>query len=205
LEIFGSPYSQFVKGDIDFRYYWQMDKHNKIATRIVMGAGYAFGNSTILPYIKQFSVGGSNSLRAFQARSVGPGTYYVREDYPTGTLFIDQRSDLKLEGNLEYRFDIYKILKGALFMDAGNIWSIRYEEERPGGQFKADTFLSELAVGTGAGIRVDFSFFVFRLDVAFPIRKPWEDQRWVIDQIDFGSRDWRRQNLIFNIAFGYPF
>lgn len=208
LEIFGSPYSQFVKGDVDFRYYWQLDKHNKIATRLVIGAGYAYGNSYTLPYIKQFAIGGSNSLRAFQARSVGPGTYYIREGIPADsatTLFIDQRSDLKLEANLEYRFDIYKMLKGAMFVDAGNIWSIKYEPEREGGQFNADTFLSELAVGTGLGLRMDFSFFVFRFDVAFPIRKPWLDERWVINEIDFGSKNWRKDNLIFNIAFGYPF
>lgn len=209
LEIFGSPYSQFVKGDVDFRYYWQLDKHNKIASRLVVGAGYAFGNSTTLPYIKQFSVGGSNSVRAFQARTIGPGTYYIRELYPDSVLFIDQRADIKLEGNVEYRFDIFKMFKGAFFVDAGNIWTIREEEARPGGQFKSDAFLSQLAVGTGLGLRVDFSFFVFRLDVAFPIRKPWLDEEgqnpWVIQDIDFGSRAWRRENLIFNIAFGYPF
>ena len=205
LEIFGSPYSQYVKGDIDLRYYWQIDKHNKLATRLVMGAGYAYGNSETLPYIKQFAIGGSNSLRAFQARSVGPGTYYIRDAYPDAqTLFIDQRGDMKLEGNAEYRFDIFKILKGAVFVDAGNIWTIR-DDGREGGKFNVDTFLTELAVGTGVGLRMDFSFFVFRLDTAFPIRKPWTDPRWVIQDIDFGSKTWRKENLIFNIAFGYPF
>lgn len=205
LEIFGAPYSQFVKGDIDLRHYWQVDEHNKLATRLIMGAGYAYGNTTILPYIKQFAIGGSNSIRAFQARSIGPGTYYIR-DYmgDDETLFIDQRADVKLEGNVEYRFDIFKMFKGALFVDAGNIWTIR-DDGREGGQFNTDTFLSELAVGTGIGLRMDFSFFVFRLDTAFPIRKPWTDPRWVIQDIDFGSKTWRRENLIFNIAFGYPF
>jgi outer membrane protein insertion porin family len=211
LEIFGLPYSQYVKGDVDFRYYWQLDKHNKIASRIIAGTGYAFGNSTTLPYIKQFSVGGSNSVRAFQARTIGPGTYYIRDLYPDSVLFVDQRADIKLEGNLEYRFDIYKIFKGAMFVDAGNIWTMRYDSLRPAGQFKSNTFLSQLAVGAGLGLRVDFSFFVFRLDVAFPIRKPWlpahepPEDAWVIDDINFGSRAWRRENLIFNIAFGYPF
>jgi outer membrane protein insertion porin family len=214
-QIFGLPYSQYVKGDVDFRYYWQMTKHSKLASRIIMGAGYAIGgDSATLPYIKQFAVGGSNSVRAFQARSVGPGTYYIRNDetIKEGTLFVDQRADLKLEGNAEYRFDIYKILKGALFVDAGNIWTFRYEKERPGGQISND-FLKQLAVGTGFGLRIDFSFFVFRFDTAFPLRKPWGNEgtqppgtpAWVIKDINFGSKTWRQENLIFNIAFGYPF
>jgi outer membrane protein assembly factor BamA len=195
-----------VKGDIDLRHYWQFDDHNKLASRIVIGAGYAYGNSYTLPYIKQFAIGGSNSIRAFQARSIGPGTYNIREYLPdtAQTLFLDQRGDIKLEANVEYRFDIFKALKGAIFVDAGNIWTVR-DDGREGGQFNVDTFLSELAVGTGLGLRMDFSFFVLRLDTAFPIRKPWTDPRWVINDIDFGNRAWRRENLIFNIAIGYPF
>jgi outer membrane protein assembly factor BamA len=203
-KLFGSPYSQFVKADVDVRHYWQFDEHNKIVSRLVIGAGYPYKNSKTLPYIKQFSIGGSNSLRAFQARSVGPGTYNVRSD-AKGTLFIDQRGDLKLEGNLEYRFDIIKALKGALFVDAGNIWLIREDTTREGGKFNSNSFMRQLAVGTGVGLRFDFSFFVLRLDTAFPIRKPYEEHRWVIRDIDFGSRAWRRENLIFNIAIGYPF
>jgi outer membrane protein insertion porin family len=209
LTIFNSPYSQYVKGDIDFRYYWQFDVHNKIATRLILGAGYAYKNSTTLPYVKQFSIGGSNSIRAFPARSVGPGTYNIREDLGEDNVqFIDQRGDLKLEGNIEYRFDIVKILKGALFADAGNIWLLRQdpEDNRTGVKFNRKTFLRELAVGTGIGLRFDFSFFVLRLDTAFPLRKPYlTDDPWVIDDVDFGSKTWRKDNLIFNIAIGYPF
>ena len=204
-ELLGSPYSQFVKGDIDFRHYWQFDEHTKLVSRIVMGAGYAYNNSSTLPYIKQFSIGGSNSIRAFQARSIGPGTYNVWDHGSEKTLFIDQRGDLKLEGNVEYRFDIIKSFKGALFVDAGNIWLIREDSTRPGAKFESDTFLKQLAVGTGIGLRFDFSFFVLRLDTAFPIRKPYESSPWVIKDIDFGSRVWRRDNLVFNIAIGYPF
>lgn len=204
LQLFGSPYSQFVKGDIDLRHYWQLDRRNKIVSRLILGAGYAYGNSSTLPYIKQFAVGGANSIRAFQARSIGPGTYYIREEFPDPTLFVDQRGDLKLEGNVEFRFDIFKILKGALFADAGNVWTIR-DDGRAGGQFDASTFLSQLAVGTGIGLRFDLSFLVLRLDTAFPLRKPWLDAPWVIRDIDFGSKTWRSENLIFNIAIGYPF
>ncbi len=126
FDLFGAPYSQFAKADVDFRYYYQIDQHNKLATRLIAGIGYAYKNSTTLPYIKQFSIGGSSSIRAFPARSIGPGTYNVREDLPPdSTLFIDQRGDIKLEGSAEYRFDIIKALKGAVFVDAGNIWLAR--------------------------------------------------------------------------------
>ena len=209
-QLLGNPYSQFVRGDLDFRYYWQPDLKNKIATRLNVGAGYAYGNSSTLPYIKQFSIGGSNSIRAFQARSLGPGTYNVRTDprivaEGNRIIFIDQRADFKLEGNLEYRFDIYKSFKGALFVDAGNIWAWK-EDGREGARFNKDTFLNQLAVGTGLGLRYDFSFFVLRLDTAFPLRKPYEvGHEWVLDKIDFASSSWRGSNLIFNIAIGYPF
>lgn len=206
-ELFGAPYSQYVLADVDFRHYWQIDKHNKLASRIMVGAGYPYGNSTTLPYIKQYAAGGSNSIRAFPARSLGPGTYNIREDsdIDVQTLFIDQRGDIKVEANLELRFDIIKALKGAIFTDAGNIWLWRPDAERPGGKFEWNNFISEVAVGTGAGLRFDFNFFVLRFDVAFPVRKPWLEDRWVFDEIDFGSKTWRRQNLVYNIAIGYPF
>lgn len=214
LTIFNQPYAQYVKGDIDFRYYWQFDVHNKLATRLIIGAGYAYKNAEVMPYIKQFSIGGSNSIRAFPARSLGPGTYNVREDESVNTQFIDQRGDIKLEGNVEYRFDIVKFLKGAVFVDAGNIWLLQRsddpdgapEEVRKGGRFHTDTFLKELAVGTGVGLRFDFNFFVLRFDTAFPLRIPSRlDDPWVVDNIDLGSSTWRKSNLIFNIAIGYPF
>lgn len=211
-EIIGSPYSQFVRADVDFRYYLQFNLRSKLASRLVVGTGYAYGNSSTMPYIKQFSIGGSNSIRAFPARSIGPGTFDIREqlDQPSGgentaPVFIDQRADIKLESNVEYRFDIIKSFKGAVFVDAGNIWL--WKDDTRGGAFDSKTFLKELAVGTGFGVRLDFSFFVLRLDLAFPIRKPYlpESERWVFDRINLGSSDWRKENLIFNIAIGYPF
>jgi len=209
-EIAKSPYSPYIKGDIDVRHYWQFDPRNKLASRIIIGAGYAYKDSTTLPYVKQYSIGGSNSIRAFPARSLGPGTYNVRQ-YSDSVQFIDQRGDVKLEGNIEYRFDIIKMLKGAVFLDGGNIWLLKQVHPdsagyRDGGSFHAKTFLKQLAVGTGLGLRFDFSFFVLRLDIAFPLRKPYlVDDPWVIDDIDFGSKTWRKENLIFNIAIGYPF
>lgn len=217
MKIFGTAYSQFVRGEIDFRYFLNFDERNKLATRIILGTGLAYGNSETLPYIKQFSIGGSNSIRAFPARTIGPGTYNIADDLPSevpgeeakaGALyFIDQRADIKLEGNVEFRFDIVKSLKGAVFVDAGNIWLIKEDESRTGGKFRKDQFLDELAVGTGVGLRFDLSFFVLRFDLAFPLRKPYlpENERWVIDKIDLGSPSWRSDNLILNIAIGYPF
>lgn len=207
-EFLGSTYSQFVRGAIDFRYYWQIDQRNKLATRLALGAGYAYGNSATLPYIKQFAVGGTNSIRAFPARSIGPGTYYARTDSLTQIgSFIDQRGDLKLEFSVEYRFDLVGSLKGAVFADAGNIWLLRRDDDRPGGAFDSRTFLDQLAVGTGVGLRYDFNFFVLRFDLAFPLRKPYlpSGEQWTFDEIDFGSGAWRRENFVLNIAIGYPF
>lgn len=210
---FGQAYSQYVRPVVDFRYYYDFNKRSKIASRITTGVGYAYGNSKFMPYIKQFSVGGSNSLRAFPARSVGPGTYNFLAINDT-TFFIDQRGDIKLEANLEYRFDIYKAVKGGLFVDAGNIWVIKEDTLRPGGKFAFNRFYKQLAVGAGFGLRFDFSFFVLRFDLAFPIRKAYpvsnedganNEFRWAFRDIDFTSKYWRRNNLVFNIAIGYPF
>src|SRR3546814_11588 len=106
----------------------------------------------------------------------------------------------------ELRFDLISAVKGALFADAGNIWLLRENPLKPGAAFSSN-FYKEIAVGTGLGLRVDLSFFVIRLDVAFPLRKPWLPQgnRWVIDEVDFGNKTWRKENLVFNIAIGYPF
>ncbi len=211
-QFLGSPYSQYVRGDIDFRYFLITGSgrnQNKIATRLIVGAGNAFGNSTNMPYIKQFSVGGANSIRAFPARSIGPGTYNIRTDpkVSQSRYFVDQRGDLKLEANVEYRFGIINSLKGAVFVDAGNIWLWNYDPSRICSQFDKTRFLTEIAVGTGFGLRYDFSYFVLRFDLGVPLRKPWlpENERWVLNKIDFGSSDWRSKNLILNVAIGYPF
>jgi outer membrane protein assembly factor BamA len=215
-EFFGLPYAQYVRADIDFRYFYDVGRKSKVATRFIAGFGHAYGNSQQLPYIKQFAAGGSNSIRAFPARSLGPGAYNVRTDesVKTRTFFIDQRGDIKLESSAEYRFDIVKSFKGAVFADAGNIWLRTAKGLNPDTTgtlekkvFNRKTFMSQIAVGTGVGVRFDLNFFVLRLDVAFPLRKPWlpEGERWVFDKIDLGSREWRRENLILNIAIGYPF
>jgi outer membrane protein insertion porin family len=204
-KIFGSRFSQYVKLSTDFRYYNNFDKNNKLASRIIIGSGIPYGNSLVMPYSKQFFSGGSNSIRAFLPRSLGPGSYHIDDELESG--FFDQSGDIKLEMNLEFRFGLISVLKGALFTDAGNVWLMRSNESLPGGEFKGNRFMKELAVGTGFGLRVDLSFFLIRLDLGVPLRKPWlsENERWVFDEISFGSRDWRRENLVYNIAIGYPF
>jgi len=203
--LFGIPFSQYVKTEADFRYYKALSKSNVLANRIIIGAGIPYGNSPELPYIKQFFIGGNNSLRAFRSRSVGPGTY-VPDGYGTSGFVAEQSGDIKIELNSELRFKIVGPVFGALFVDAGNIWLFKENSLKPGSKFSRE-FMKELAVGTGLGARVDISILVLRLDVGIPLRKPFlpAADRWVIDKINFGSSDWRRENLIFNLAIGYPF
>ncbi|MDI6050042.1 BamA/TamA family outer membrane protein [Flavobacterium sp. XS2P24] len=205
IKLFDVPFSQFVKIENDFRHYYKLGPDSQIASRIIAGAGFAYGNSREMPFIKQFFIGGTNSLRAFRARSIGPGSF-DGSSTNTNTFLPDQSGDIKLEFNTEYRAKIYGLVKGALFLDAGNIWLLNENPDKPGAKF-SKKFLNEIAVGAGAGLRFDFSFLILRTDLAFPIRKPYlpDGDRWVLDQINFGSGAWRKENLIFNLAIGYPF
>jgi outer membrane protein assembly factor BamA len=203
-KVFSVPFSQFVKIENEFRYYLKLGGERQLASRIIAGAGFAYGNSNEMPFIKQFFNGGTNSIRAFRARSIGPGSFDGTAT--TSGFLADQSGDLKLEFSTEYRAKIYDIVKGALFVDAGNIWLLKDNIEKPGAQFSR-AFLKELAVGVGAGLRFDFSFLVLRTDLAFPIRKPDlpDGDRWVLDQVSLGNSSWRKENLVFNLAIGYPF
>jgi len=203
-KVAGSVYSQYAKLSLDGRAYYNFKDKNKLAARFFVGVADPFGNSSVLPYTKQFFSGGPNSLRAFQINSVGPGTFFQ----DTGNRgFLQMGGDVKLEMNTEYRFTIYRFFKGALFADAGNVWLLKSNPANTGSPFKTSEFLNELAVGTGLGLRIDVSFFILRFDLAMPLRKPWleENNRWVIDQINFGSAAWRSDNLVLNVAIGYPF
>jgi outer membrane protein insertion porin family len=203
-QVFGVAFSQFVKMENDFRHYMRLGRNSQLASRIIAGVGMPYGNSGELPFIRQFFIGGTNSIRAFRARSVGPGTF--NPEVSDDSFLPDQSGDIKLELNTEYRAKLFSVVHGAIFVDAGNIWLWNDNEEKPGGKFSSK-FIEELAVGTGAGLRFDLSFLVLRLDLAFPLRKPWlpESDRWVLDDIDFGSKTWRKDNLVFNLAIGYPF
>ncbi|MES2286477.1 MAG: BamA/TamA family outer membrane protein [Bacteroidota bacterium] len=203
-KVIGSVYSQYAKLSVDGRAYYNFPSKNKIALRIFAGVGKPYGNSSILPYTKQFFSGGPNSIRAFHINSVGPGTFHQETDFKG---FLQLGGDVKLETNAEYRFNIFRFLKGALFADAGNIWLLKSNPANTSQPFSSARFYNEIAVGAGIGLRVDLSFFILRFDLATPLRKPWleENRRWVTDQINFGNPTWRSDNLILNVAIGYPF
>ena len=202
--IFGVPFSQYAKMEHDFRFYHKLGDKSSLASRFIGGIAYPYGNSDNIPFSKQFFSGGSNSIRAFRARTLGPGSFdprTIKQGY-----FFDQSGDIKLELNAEYRANIYKFLNVAFFADAGNIWLVNDDIQRPGAKFSSD-FLSEIAVGAGFGLRLDFSILILRLDLAMPFRVPYYEKgdRWTFDKINFGNSSWRRDNLILNIAIGYPF
>lgn len=202
----GIPYAQFVKDEIELRFHKDISTKQTFVARIKVGAGYAYGNSNILPFTKKFFAGGPNTLRGFGFRSVGPGRYSYTSSI-NGINPIQQSADMSLLLNAEYRFPIYSIFKGALFVDAGNIWLIRNDTARPSGLFQKNEFYKQLALNTGFGLRMDLGFFVLRGDIGIPLYKPYEMQRnrWIDGFQSKGFKDWRKENLVFNIAIGYPF
>jgi outer membrane protein insertion porin family len=201
--IFNAQFSQYLKLEGDLRYYRRLSAGAVLANRLIIGLGMPWGNSTELPFVKQFFIGGNNSIRAFRSRTLGPGTYLAP---PSSELLPDQSGDVKLELNTELRARLTGIVHGALFIDAGNIWLFNDNPLKPGAKFNS-SFLKELAVGAGVGLRFDISFLVLRFDVAFPVRKPWlaEGDRWVLQGIKPLSPSWRRDNLVYNLGIGYPF
>ncbi|HEY0355249.1 MAG TPA: BamA/TamA family outer membrane protein, partial [Flavisolibacter sp.] len=203
VKIGNLPFSQYFKLEADLRNYLKVGLKSTWVNRVNIGIGKPYGNSVQIPYIKQFFVGGNNSLRGFRSRSVGPGTYFPTN---ANNLFPDQTGDIKLELNSEFRPHISGPLYGALFIDAGNIWLANDSTYtgKPGGKFTSK-FLNQLAVDVGVGLRLDINIFVIRLDLGFPIRKPWVIPPSVINQIDFRDKAWRQSNLVYNLAIGYPF
>ena len=198
--IWNTPFSQFVRGEITLSKTWFLGKKSKqsIATRLQAGAGYAYGNSTSLPFEKHFYAGGSNSLRGWQARTVGPGTA------PRDTSFVipNQTGDMKLEANIEYRFDLFWKLAGALFIDAGNVWTLKADDTEEGQQslFSWKNFGSSIAANWGAGIRLDFGFLLLRVDMGLKVHDPARQQRWV------NPGEWfKGDNYALHFGVGYPF
>jgi len=205
-EIAEIDYAQFTKVTLDMRKYWAFGESD-LAARLITGVGKAYGNSVELPYVKQYFVGGSNSLRAFRIRGLGPSTLYVDSEGLSSieSQFIDQTGDMKLEMNLEYRFPVFKFFKSALFIDAGNIWLLG-SSDRPDENFVFRQFYKEIAIGTGLGLRLDFGFFLIRLDIAFPLRGPSASGfNWRISDMDILSKRWREDNIRYNLGIGYPF
>jgi len=201
--VFGEPFTQYVRLEADFRHYLRLGNQNRsLNTRFNAGVGYAFGNDTIMPFIKAFFAGGVSDLRGFRARTLGPGSYYAGN--PRDTFIIDQPGDIKLLMSLEYRAKLFSILRYALFADAGNIWTLRTDTTRPGSKFTSN-FLDDIAVDVGVGLRVDVSILILRLDIAFPLRLPYAAKGEKFTDFDFGSKNWRQDNIVWNLAIGYPF
>ena len=204
-ELLGLRFSQFVRADFDLRYYNVLDKSNTFVYRAYAGLGVPFGNSEVLPFVKQFYSGGATDIRAWQVRSLGPGSYKVPPlviGNDTINTYPNQSADFKLEANYEYRFDLFWILQGAFFIDAGNIWSINKKDKREGALFKFNKFYKDIAIGTGLGLRFDFSFFLLRFDLGVKARDPLEPRNngWILGYRKIKYNDW-----MFNIAIGYPF
>ncbi|MDY0315299.1 MAG: BamA/TamA family outer membrane protein [Bacteroidales bacterium] len=193
----GLEFAQFAKIDLDYRYYQVFDKNHSLVYRGFAGLGLPYGNSTSgLPFIKKYFVGGANDLRAWRVRSIGPGTYSnPNRNY-------DQIGDMKLVLNLEYRFPLFSILNGAVFLDAGNIWAVDKNDNRAGALFDLSRFYNEIAIGTGLGARIDLSFFILRFDFGIPIHDPSlaQEEKWFS-----AFKDFRLRNFAMNFGIGYPF
>ena len=198
--IWNTPYSQFVRSEITLGRTWVFGRNSgqSIATRLLAGAGYAYGNSTALPFEKHFYAGGSNSLRGWQARTVGPGLSQMDDSF----VIPNQTGDMKLEANLEYRFDMFWKVAGALFVDAGNVWTLRSSGEGNSyeSMFRWDTFGESIAANWGLGLRLDFGFLLLRLDTGVKIHDPARMQKWVTPDMWF-----KRDGYAIHFGVGYPF
>ena len=196
-ELIETPISQFVKASTQLTYSYQFFPGHWLVSRAFIGAAHAYGNSSEVPFSEQFYVGGSNSLRAFPARSVGPGHYHDSESF---FQFYDQAGTFKLEMNLEYRFPIIGFLKGALFVDAGNVWLLSEDAYRPGAKITTRSFFKDIALGTGIGLRFDFGFIVVRGDLGIGIHYPYETEK-----SSYYNMSSFKNSLSLNLAIGYPF
>ena len=202
-QFLGLEYAQYAKADVDARYHYNFGakKEQTIAARMFAGYGYAYGNSDVIPFVKQYYSGGPYSVRAFSIRSLGPGTYNDN-DTDTASSYFDKTGNVRLEANLEYRFPIYSFLKGAVFADAGNVWNTVSNSDfnDSDGNVRdkfTSNFINELGMGAGFGLRVDVQGFVIRFDLAAPFHDPSleEGKRW----------DFKADEPVFNFAIGYSF
>ena len=192
-------YAQYVRGTFDFTRYINFDYNNQLVFHVGLGLAYPYGNSTILPFEKRYFSGGANSVRGWSVRSLGPGKFLGSD----GRIdFINQTGDMKLDLNLEYRAKLFWKFSGALFIDAGNIWTLRAYDEQPGGQFEFSEFWKQLAASYGLGIRLNFDFFIVRFDMGMKAVNPAYDDdynHYPILHPKF-SRD-----FAFHFAVGLPF
>ncbi len=196
--ILGQTFAQYFRADMDIRYNVILNDVSSVVYRGFIGAGIPYGNSRAMPFEKQYFGGGANGIRAWQVRTLGPGSYA-----PDYTKLLNQTADIKLEANAEYRFKLFWILEGALFLDAGNIWSYNYDPATPGSQFNIRSFVDDIAVGTGAGFRFDLNFVLLRADMGIKMRDPLitEGSKWIMLNRPYNFRD----DFTFVFAIGYPF
>jgi outer membrane protein assembly factor BamA len=194
-EVFNLIYSQYLRFDIELKRYLYFNLNNYLVLRTSSGIGLPYGNSRQLPYEKSFVAGGANDIRAWRLRSLGPGSYFDAKAEN-----FDRIGDISIEFNIENRFQIYKLLHAALFVDAGNIWLNKANILFPNGEIQADKFLKQIAIGAGFGARLDFSFLLIRVDAAIPIRNPSKttDREWVIAHSSL-------RDFVLNFGIGYPF
>lgn len=194
--ILNNPFAQFIKMSSEIHKSYKLSTNTRLATRIMGGIAYSYGNSTVVPYSEQFYVGGANSVRAFPIRSVGPGRFVSRGRKYS---YMDQTGDFKLEANAELRFPLFGSLGGALFVDAGNVWLIRSDEQHSGGTLHLPDLMSDLALGTGVGARYDLDFLVVRFDLGFALHDPASPHPGYFDTGKLKNR------FAFHFAIGYPF
>ena len=196
-KIFGIQYAQYVKGEADFTYTRNFNTRNSLAMHVGAGIAYPYGNSSMVPFEKRFYAGGANGVRGWGVRTLGPGAYDAKNSV---TDFINQCGDIRLDLSIEYRAKLFWVLEGALFVDAGNIWTIKDYPNQPGGQFKFDKFYKQIAAAYGLGLRMDFTYFLLRLDLGFKAYNPAMNQeRWPIVHPRWG------RDANFHFAVGYPF
>ena len=197
--LFNIAYAQYVKLDLDYTHLFQFDKRNALALHAGLGVAYPYGNSTILPFEKRYFSGGPNSVRGWSVRELGPGKFKGTD----GRIdFINQTGDVKLDLNAEYRTSLFWKLQGAVFIDAGNIWTLRNYEDQPGGQFKLSEFYKQIAAAYGLGLRLNFDYFILRFDLGMKAINPAYDsqnEHWAIIHPKL-SRD-----FAFHFAVGLPF
>lgn len=196
-KVFGINYSQYAKLDGDFTYLRIFDTRNSLACHIGAGIGVPYGNSSILPFEKRFYGGGANSVRGWDVRTLGPGRFPGTNSVSD---FINQCGDIKLDLSVEYRAKLFWILEGALFVDAGNIWTIHNYENQPGGMFKFSSFFKELAAAYGVGLRLDFNYFLLRFDLGMKAHNPAIGT----DPWPLIHPRWGRDHS-FHFSIGYPF
>lgn len=196
-KIFGIQYAQYIKGEVDYSKLYILDSRNSIAFRTYLGAATPYGNSSMIPFEKRFYAGGANGVRGWSVRTLGPGRFPSTNSV---TDFINQCGDINLILSAEYRFKMFWVLEGAVFIDAGNIWTVRNYENQPDGLFRFGDFYKAIAGSYGVGIRLDFTYFLVRLDLGMKARNPAINQEsWPIVHPRF-NRD-----AAFHFSVGYPF